>query len=99
MDTYQKISEARALLELPEAATMERIKSNYRALMKKWHPDTCSDKREMCEEMSRNITEAYDIIVDYCRQYEYSFTQEEVEKYLSEREWWKNRYGDDPIWG
>ena len=67
--------------------------------MKKWHPDTCSEGREACEEMSRKITDAYRILLDYCSNYEYSFAKDEVEKYLSDTEWWRNRYGDDPIWG
>jgi len=99
MDKYQIISEARTILELPESATMEQIKANYRRLIKKWHPDSCSYKYEVCEEMSRKITDAYRIIIDYCSNYIYSFKKEEVDKYLSEEEWLHRRYGNDPIWG
>ena len=99
MDKYQVIREARTILELPESATMEQIKANYRSLIRKWHPDSCSEKHEICEEMSRKTTNAYRIILDYCANYLYSFTQEEVDKYLSEEEWWYKRYGNDPIWG
>ena len=56
MDKYQIISEARTILELPESATMEQIKANYRGLIKKWHPDNCSDKLEICEKMSRKMS-------------------------------------------
>jgi len=38
MRKYQKIYEARKLLELPERATMDEIKTGYRNLIKKWHP-------------------------------------------------------------
>jgi len=99
MDKYQVITNARNILELPESATMEQIKANYRRLIKKWHPDSCSEKHEVCEEMSRKITDAYRIILDYCSNYNYSFKKEEVDKYLSEEEWWYKRYGNDPIWG
>jgi len=98
-DKYRVITEARRILELPESATMTQIKDNYRRLIKKWHPDSCSEKREVCEEMSRKITNAYRIILDYCSNYKYSFAKEEVDKYLSKEEWWFKQYGDDPIWG
>ena len=99
MDKYKLMNEVRAILELPESATMEQVKTNYRRLIKKWHPDSCSEKHEICEEMAIKITDAYKIILDYCANYQYSFTQEEVEKYLSEEEWWYKRYVNDPIWG
>ncbi len=99
MDKYQIISEARTILELPESATLEQIKSNYRKLIKKWHPDSCPDNLETCEEMSRKITNAYRLLLDYCSNYRYSFKKEEVDKYLSKKEWWYQHYGNDPIWG
>jgi len=99
MDKYQVITNASTILELPESATMEQIKAHYRKLIKKWHPDSCSEKHEVCEEMSRKITDAYRIILDYCSNYMYSFKKEDVDKYLSEEELWYNRYGKDPIWG
>ena len=96
MDKYQIINEARTILELPESATMEQIKVNYRRLIKKWHPDSCSDNHEICEKMSRKITDAYRVILDYCSNYTYSFKKEDVDKYLSEEDWWYKRYGNDP---
>ena len=96
---YQTINEARMVLELPETATIEQIKKNYRRLMNRWHPDHCNDSSEKCEKMARKITEAYRIILYYCSNYSYSFSRKEVEKYLSEEEWWYKRYGTDPIWG
>jgi len=99
MDKYKVITNARNILELPESATMEQTKANYRRLIKKWHPDNCSEKHEVCEEMSGKITNAYRIILDYYSNYMYSFKKEEVGKYLSEEEWLYKRYGNDPIWG
>ena len=78
------IRDARTILELPESATMEQIKVNYRRLIKKWHPDSFPEKHEACEEMSGKITNAYRIILDYCSNYRYSFKKEEVDKYFSE---------------
>jgi DnaJ-class molecular chaperone len=99
MKKYQKIYEARKLLELPERATMNEIKSNYRNLIKKWHPDKCGASKEKCAEMTGKIIRAYKIILDYCRYYKYSFSEEEVKNYLSDEEWWFERFGEDPLWG
>ena len=46
MTKYQEISEARHLLGLPEQATLKEIKSNYKSLLYKWHPDKCNEKKE-----------------------------------------------------
>jgi DnaJ-class molecular chaperone len=99
MNKYQEITEARKLLELPERATMEEIKSNYKRLLSKWHPDKCRENNEQCNEMTKKIIAAYNIIITYCNQYKFSFTKEEVNNYLSEEEWWFERFGNDPILG
>ena len=96
---FDTINQARLILELPENATMELVRENYRTLIKRWHPDRCKDNPEKCEEMSRRITDAYGIILEYCSNYHISFAREEVEKNLSEEEFWIKRFGSDPIWG
>lgn len=99
MNKYQRITEARKLLELPERATMEDIKSHYRSLLAQWHPDKCSEDKELCNEMTRKIVAAYKTIITYCDHYTYSFSKEEIRNYLPEDEWWVERFGDDPVWG
>ncbi|MDD5759626.1 MAG: J domain-containing protein [Desulfobulbaceae bacterium] len=99
MDTYLKILDARKVLELPEQATMSEIKANYRKLIRQWHPDRCCKDQEQCKEMSTKIIAAYRIIVDFCDQYRFSFARDEVQKYLTDKEWWSDRFGDDPLWG
>ncbi len=99
MNKYDKITEARKLLKLPEHASMQEIKAQYRELLSKWHPDKCSEDSDQCIEMTRKLIAAFEIIAEYCNHYRYSFTQEEVAKYLSGQEWWMNRFGDDPLWG
>jgi preprotein translocase subunit Sec63 len=96
---YREIIEAKNLLNLPERASMKEIKSNYRELIGQWHPDKCNESDEKCNEMTRKIIAAYDIIVGYCNQYQYSFSKEEIKIYLSDEEWWFERFGNDPIWG
>jgi DnaJ-class molecular chaperone len=99
MKKYQKIYEARKLLELPERATMDEIKTSYRSLIKKWHPDKRNAPDEECAEMTDRIINAYRTILDYCESYKYSFSEKEVKNYLSDEEWWFERFGEDPLWG
>jgi DnaJ-class molecular chaperone len=96
---YKEIIEAKDLLNLPERASMEEIKSNYRGLLRQWHPDKCEEGDEECNEMTRKIIAAYNLIVVYCNHYQYSFSEEEIKQYLSDEEWWFERFGNDPIWG
>lgn len=98
MMKYQEITKARKLLKLSESATLEEIKSNYRELLNKWHPDKCSEGSDQCIEMTKKLIEAYEIIITYCSQYIFSFAKEEVAKYLSGQDWWMKRFGDDPLW-
>ena len=99
MNKYEEISAARKILELPETATMASIKSSYRQLLSRWHPDKCAENKEKCAEMTRKIVSAYQTILDYCHRYEYSFSEETVKRHLSDQEWWFDRFGDDPFWG
>ncbi|MBN2297983.1 MAG: J domain-containing protein [Deltaproteobacteria bacterium] len=99
MKKYREITEARRLLQLPEYATMEEIKDQYRQLLNRWHPDKCTHDKDRCKEMTTKIIAAYEIITAYCSRYKYSFSREEVAKYLSGQDWWLERFGDDPLWG
>ena len=98
MKKYQQINKARIVLELPERATMEEIKSNYRTLIRKWHPDRCNKNMEKSKEMTTRIIAAYMIINDYCSNYKFSFSEKEVKNYLSAEEWWFERFGKYPLY-
>ena len=98
-NTYQELTEARTVLELPEQTTLNDIKAQYRKLLKQWHPDKCQENKEICHEMTTKIIAAYTRIMAYCAQYTISFAREEVREYLSPEEWWFDRFGDDPICG
>lgn len=99
MSKYQDIIEAKGLLDLPERASMEEIKSKYRQSIKQWHPDKFNANEEQCDEMTKKLNAAYKTIMAYCEEYKYSFAEEEVKRYLSIEEWWSSKFGDDPLWG
>ena len=98
MNKYEKISEARKIHELSETATMESIKSNYRRLLNRWHPDKCAENKGECADMTRKIVSAR-TIMDYCLRYQFSFSEDTVKRHLTGEEWWFDRFGDDPLWG
>ncbi len=99
MGLYDEITWARKILDIPDRATMESIKERYKEEIKKWHPDTCNENKALCEEKTKEIIKAFKILLDYCNKYNISFSKEEVEKYISEAEFWAKKFGDDPLWG
>lgn len=96
--TYQNLTDARKILGIPEQATIKTIKSRYRDLLKKWHPDTCPEDQQTCHEMTQKIVAAYKEIMTYCDQYRISFAYQDVTEYLSNEEWWFERFGNDLFW-
>jgi len=86
MRTFDEISAARRVLDLPVTATMREIKSQYRRLLAKWHPDRCSgaDQQE-CAARTREIIAAYKVISRYCSEYEYSFAEDVAQRHLTPR--------------
>jgi preprotein translocase subunit Sec63 len=99
MGKYEEITEARIILELNEFATVKEIKNRYRALLKKWHPDLCGENEDIRKEKTIEIIHAYRTIMHYCEQYRFSFSREEIDKYISPEELWTKQFGKDPIWG
>ena len=62
--------------------------------MKKWHPDKHKDNVEKATKMSMQINEAYEVILEYCNSYEYSFDEEAIKKTsYSPAEWWHDKFG------
>lgn len=91
--TFDALESAREVLGLHDRVSLAEIKEQYRALMKQWHPDTCPESKEICEERSRRITEAYKLVTEYTGNYKFSFTKEEVAMQLSGAEWWMHKFG------
>jgi len=80
MINFEQIDQARKLFFLPEQATIKEIKDAYRKLSLKYHPDKCgqSNKKES-EKMFKEINTAYNILMDYCSLFKYSFTKEDIQ--------------------
>lgn len=88
---YEKLDNARKLLELAETASLKEIKDSYRKLALKYHPDRCSEKeKQNSEEKFKRITAAYKIIMDYCAAYRYSFKKETAEQISPEEDFSKH---------
>ena len=53
-----------AILGVPKTAAEKDIKSAYRKLARKWHPDANPDKQKEAEEKFKDIQEAYEVLGD-----------------------------------
>lgn len=80
------------ILGINRDATNQEIKSTYRELAKRWHPDVC--KEPNAHEMFVEISEAYEILVNPIKrqQYDQYFSYEQQSKRENNRE---NQYGND----
>jgi len=91
MANFNEIEEARVLLELREEATLKQIKSSYRRLARKYHPDICGTIE--CQEMMKKINKYFDVVLKYCNDYCYSFREEDIGRTYPMDEYfrkWKN---------
>ena len=93
--TAQTLLKAKSLLGLPQTCSLYEIKTRYRKLMQKWHPDKNPNSLDEAHEMSAMIIEAYKTIIEYTNSYHYDFTEEYVNnRKSSPAEWWENQFGD-----
>jgi len=94
MVNFNEIDEARRLLGLGEAATLKKIKSAYRRLAHRYHPDKHGSPMAESEQMMKKLNQAYKLLMDYCDNYKYSFKEEDIartyphEEYM--RKWREN---------
>lgn len=99
----KKVYQAAQILDLREKESLAEIKRKHRRLIKKWHPDQCQSKPEICQKKIKEINEAYKIISDYCSNYLYSFAEAEIRDNLprdiQSDERLRSQFGDDPLWG
>ncbi|MBU0729736.1 MAG: J domain-containing protein [Proteobacteria bacterium] len=91
------IARAAGLLGFEGHASIKEIKAAFRRLSKKHHPDTSPEGTADTQKM-QEITEAYQLLIEYCSQYRCPLVVEEGESQNAE-EWWFDRFGQDPLWG
>jgi hypothetical protein len=91
--SVNEIDQARRLLGLGERASIGEIKTAYRQMCKKWHPDVLEDE-ETANLRMKDINAAYRLLLNYCEAYRVSFSAEEVESFDPEK-WWYQRFGDN----
>ena len=95
------IRDAADILGIANQASITEIRSRYHALVKEWHPDVSPRDQEDTHNTMIRINDAYDILIEYCMNYEFSFRPEDIKGNVIENsiDSWMERYGDDPIWG
>jgi DnaJ-class molecular chaperone len=77
------------MLGLGEAATLKEIKSAYRRLAHRHHPDKHGSTTEENDEMMKRLNRAYKLLMDYCTDFKYSFKEEDVARTYSNEEYWR----------
>lgn len=93
--TYQELQEALAVFALGERATLAQVKARHRELAKRHHPDRGGSKDP---EAMRRVNAAYRVLLEYCTNYRYCFSEEEfLEQVPAER--LRRQFGWDPVWG
>jgi curved DNA-binding protein CbpA len=89
---WEEIEEARKILKLPKKTTRKEIIENYRKLAKEYHPDHGGS-----EELIKKLNYAYELLMEYCDNYLIDLESKEID--LDPKDWWLNKFGEDPIWG
>ncbi|KUG19584.1 dnaj-class molecular chaperone [hydrocarbon metagenome] len=99
--TPLSIREAADILGIADRASINEIRSRYRALVREWHPDISPHAPDDTHDEMVRLNEAYSILIDYCMQYEIPLRPEDIRLNAGEQpmDAWMERYGDDPIWG
>jgi curved DNA-binding protein CbpA len=92
--TYEELQSALKVFELSDRATLQEIKIRHRALVKRFHPDLTPSEPDRI----RLVNAAYQILLEYCENYRFSFALDEFfEQNPEER--LRRQFSQDPVWG
>lgn len=78
------------ILGVPRTATKDEIKKAYRELAKKYHPDLNPNNKKEAEEKFKEISEAYEVLMDDDKRQKYDQYGEEGIKFGSQGFDWNN---------
>ena len=93
MANFAEIDEARKRLGLGETATLKEIKSAYRRLAHRHHPDKHGGTTgEKTGETMKRLNSAYKLLTDYCSNYKYSFREGDVVRAYPHDEYLRKYY-------
>ena len=96
---WEKIVAAKELLGLDDQATLKQIKSAYRRMSKRYHPDLNQESKcGSFEDKMHVLNDAYNTLLEFCENYTYSLVPDENQS-LDAEDWWFDRFGEDPLWG
>jgi preprotein translocase subunit Sec63 len=96
-EKWEQLQAAAKILDLGDRCSLNEVRQQYRRLAKKLHPDTRTDMVEDSEGM-QELTEAYQLLLDYCSRYPVPLEPDGNEP-MDAEEWWMDRFGVDPLWG
>jgi len=94
---WDDIEEARKVLGLEEKATLNEIKSAFRRLARKNHPDLSDDMYG--HQRMRRLNHAYQLLTDYCSSFRFPLKKGPDAEIIDDEKWWLDRFGTDPLWG
>lgn len=94
MTQFEQLDEARKLLGLGESATLAEIKSAYRKLAHRHHPDK-NALDESATTAMQALNNAYQVIMEYCQNYRFNFQSDTVHRMPSseiDQESWREKW-------
>jgi len=90
---FTEINQARKVLGLGEAATLREIKRAYKTLAHRHHPDKHSSATgEENGEMMKRLNWAYKLLMEYCDNYKYGFSEKDVARAYPHDEYLRRYY-------
>ena len=101
LHTATAIRDAAEALGITGCASMGEIRHRYHERIKQSHPDVTKDTSETSHQKTILLNKSYQLILEYCMNYPFSFQMEDLLKTAEKTpsEIWNDRFGDDPIWG
>jgi DnaJ-class molecular chaperone len=75
---FEDLDKARRILKLDSEVKIKEIKDSFRKLVKETHPDTAKERnKEDSIKRFREISWAYEIIMNYLSNYKFSFKEDD----------------------